>query len=69
MGKVTPITEQFQHDVAEMKESFWGDLYGQTRQAWKQFLDRESMRERDRYLGVGWYERAAAPEREYRNGF
>jgi len=69
MGKVTPITEQYQHYLTEMKESFWGDLYGQTRQAWKQFLDRESLRERDRYLGVGWYERAEQPEREYRNGF
>jgi len=69
MGKVTPITEQFQHFVADLKESFWGDLYGQTRQAWKRFLDQQSMRERDRYLKVGWYERAEEPEREYRNGF
>ncbi len=29
MAKVTRITEQFQHFLAEMKESFWGDLYGQ----------------------------------------
>ena len=69
MGKVTPITEHFQHYLADLKESFWGDLYGKTRQAWKQFLYRESLRERDRYLGVGWYERAEEPEREYRNGF
>jgi putative transposase len=69
MGKVTEITEQFQHYLEEMKESFWGELYGKTRQAWRQFLERESMRERDRHVGVGWYERAEEPEREYRNGF
>lgn len=69
MAKVTPITEQFQHFLRDLKESFWGDLYGKTRQAWKQFLDRESRRERDRYLGVGWYERVEEEEREYRNGF
>jgi hypothetical protein len=32
MAEVTPITEQFQHFLAEMKESFWGDLYGRTQQ-------------------------------------
>ena len=40
MGKVTPFTEQFQHFLAELKDSFWGDLYGATRVAWKKFLDR-----------------------------
>ena len=29
MAKVTPITEQFQHFVSELKESFGGDLQGQ----------------------------------------
>jgi hypothetical protein len=38
MAKIIPITEHFQHFLAEMKESFWGDLYGQTRQAWQQFF-------------------------------
>ncbi len=38
MAKIIPITEHFQHFLAEMKESFWGDLYGQTRQAWQKFL-------------------------------
>jgi hypothetical protein len=28
MGKIIPITEHFQHFLAEMKESFCGDLYG-----------------------------------------
>ena len=26
MAKIIPITEHFQHFLAEMKESFWGDL-------------------------------------------
>jgi hypothetical protein len=30
MAKIIPIAEQFQHFLGEMKESFWGDLYGQT---------------------------------------
>ena len=46
MGKVTPITEQFQHFLAELKDSFWGDLYGASRVAWKKFLDQQSLRER-----------------------
>ena len=25
MAKVTPISEQFQHFVSELKDSFWGD--------------------------------------------
>ena len=51
MAKVTPITEQFQHFLPEMKESFWGDLYGQTQQAWKRLFEAESERLRDRYSG------------------
>ena len=30
MTKVTPITEHFPHFVADLKESFWGDLQGHT---------------------------------------
>ncbi len=52
MAKITPITEQFQHFLAEMKESFWGDLYGRTRQAWKQYFELESERLRDRIGGL-----------------
>jgi putative transposase len=69
MRKVTPITEQFQHFVQEMKESFWGDLYSQTKLMWKKFWEAESARARDRYLGWGWHERGEKPGREYRNGF
>ena len=48
MAKVTPITEQFQHFVRDLKESFWGDLYGKTRLAWERLLEEESRRLRDR---------------------
>jgi putative transposase len=68
MRRVVPISEQFQHFVEDLKESFWGDLYGRTRAAWKEFLQRESERERDRFLGLGWYDRAES-RRDWRNGF
>ena len=69
MAKVTPITEHFQHFLREMKESFWGDLYQQTRQAWKKHLEAESERLRDLYSGWGWYQRSPTPpQRDYRNG-
>ena len=41
MRKVTPITEQFQHFVQDLKESFWGDVYDKTRGVWKKFLEDE----------------------------
>ena len=53
MAKITPITEHFQHFLVDLKESFWGDLYDQTKQAWKQFLEAESERMRDLYSGWG----------------
>jgi hypothetical protein len=42
MAKIIPITEHFQHFLQEMKESLWGDVYGQTTQVWKQFLETDS---------------------------
>jgi hypothetical protein len=33
MAKVIPINERFQHFVEELQDTFWGDLYGGTRQA------------------------------------
>lgn len=68
MAKVAPMTEQFQHFPEEMRESFWGEMYGKTKQLWQQWLAAESERERSRYCGRGWYERSAQ-EREYRNGY
>ena len=57
--KVAPITEQYQHFVQELKESFWGDLYQGGQQALKQILEAESERERQRYLMRDAYERRA----------
>jgi len=37
MAKATPITEQYQHLVRDLKESFRGDLYGKTRLARDRF--------------------------------
>jgi putative transposase len=68
MRRVIPITEQFQHFVAELKESFWGDVYGRTRLFWQKFLEEESAKERDRYLGLQDYERSPG-RHDYRNGF
>jgi hypothetical protein len=33
MAKVTPISEHIQHFLTERRETFWGDLYGQTKLA------------------------------------
>src|SRR5262245_49410106 len=65
--KLTPITEQYQQFVQELKESFWGDLYRGGQQALKQLLEAESERERHRYLMREAYERKAETT-DYRNG-
>src|SRR2546426_4083884 len=52
-----------------MKESFWGDLYGQTKLAWQRFFELQSERQRDRYSGWGRYERRRGRRRVYRNGY
>src|SRR3989454_6503732 len=69
MAKVTPISEHFQPFLADLKETFWGDVYGQTRLAWQRFFQLESERQRDRFAGWGWYERGARKRRQYRNGY
>jgi putative transposase len=71
MKKRTPITEQFQHFVKDLQESFWGDLYGQTKQFWKEVLERDSEEQMARYLGLDPYERGGVdkPRRDSRNGF
>jgi putative transposase len=69
VAKIIPISEHFQHFLAEMKESFWGDLYGQTKLAWQRFFELESERQRDRFSGWGRYERARSKRRVYRNGY
>ena len=52
MAKIISITEHFQHFVVELRESFWGDVYGATRAAWKKLFEEES--ERLRALYAGW---------------
>jgi len=69
MAKVTPITEHFQHFLADLKDSFWGDLYGETKQAWKRFFEAESVRARDRMAVRESYERRQNRRQPYRNGF
>src|SRR5215469_6454531 len=69
MAKIIPIDEHFQHFLSELKESFWGDLYGQTRQAWQRFFEQESARQRDRFSGWAAYERGRGRRRRYRNGY
>src|SRR3990172_10837850 len=68
MGNVTPITEQFQDFVQEVKEGFWGDLNGQAQAAMKALLEGESRRQRDRYLCREAYQRKETAS-DYRNGF
>src|SRR2546427_12217825 len=69
MEKIIPISEHFQHFLAEMKESFWGDLCGQTKLAWQRFFELQSERQRDRYSDWGRYERRRGRRRVYRNGY
>ena len=69
MAKIIRIEEHFQHFLNEVKESFWGDLYGQTRQAWKRFLELESERLRDRYAGWPQHGRGRRQPGGYRNGY
>jgi hypothetical protein len=72
MAKITPIrvTKQLEHFLEDLKESFWGDLYGRTRLAWKRFWEAESLRDRDSYMRTGCHERVERSSRQdYRNGF
>jgi putative transposase len=69
MRTVAPVTEQFQHFMADLKESFWGDVYGQVRGSLEKFLAKESERLRNRYLGWAWHERTETAKQDYRNGF
>jgi hypothetical protein len=69
MAKIIPITEHYQHFLEEMKESFWGDVYGETKLAWKRLLEADSERQRDRYAVRDSYERRAHRRQPYRNGY
>ena len=39
-----------------LKETFWGDLYGETRLALKKFWEAQSLPERDSYMKSDWYD-------------
>jgi putative transposase len=69
MAKIIPISEHFQHFLGEMKDSFWGDVYGQTRLAWKRVLEADSERQRDRYAVREAYQRRCSRGQPYRNGY
>ena len=69
MAKIVPITEHFQHFLAEMKESFWGRFVW-ANEARLAAVFRAAMweRQRDRYSGWAPYERRQGQRRRYRNG-
>jgi putative transposase len=69
MAKITSISEHFQHFLADMRETFWGDLYGRTQRAWKQFLEADSIEQRDRYAVRDAYQRRQSQRQPYRNGY
>src|SRR5260370_1284649 len=69
MAKIISITEHFQHFLAEMKESFWGDVYGQTTVVWKQLLEADSRQQRDRYAVRELYQPRRSRRQPYRNGY
>ena len=68
MAKIIPITEHFQHFVAELKESFLGDLQGAVQREAKKLFELQSERQRDRYMVSGRYGRSAA-RKDHRNGY
>ncbi len=68
MRTVAPMTEEFQHFVRDLKESFWGDLYGRARGSLEKFLNEESARLRDADVGCGRYEQEEE-RRGQRNGY
>jgi transposase-like protein len=62
------MTEQFQHFVADLKETFWGDVYGKAKGVLAGFLEEESARQRDQYVrSEPW--KQAPTRRGQRNGF
>ena len=68
MAKVTPISEHFQHFVAELQDSFWGDLESRTQQAAQRLFDGLSERQRDLYMVSPRYGRSEE-RKDYRNGY
>lgn len=71
MTRTDYSTEQFAGFLANLEESFWGDLQGQARQTLKSFLEVDAEQQMEEYLGLRWYERPAEGEvrSDSRNGF
>ena len=63
MTRIDYSTEQFAGFVANLQESFWGDLQGQTQQALKTMLEVDSEQRMEEYLGLRWYQRPAGEAR------
>lgn len=71
MAKVTPIriTEQFEHFLEDLKESFWGDVCGKARLCLKHWLEQDSLDQRDEYLRQEPSESEERQPKRYANGF
>jgi len=54
--------------VADLKESFWGDLQGQMQQTMGKFFERLSEPQRNRYVGSPNHG-PQRPPHDYRNGY
>ena len=68
MRKVAEVTEQYQHFVRDLKESFLGDLDRNGPRLVKWLREEQSRRQRDRYLCREAYERVEEAG-DYRNGY
>lgn len=69
MGKVTPITEEYQHYLGQVRENFWGVIHDRTRDFLRRLLEEESERARDIHVGAGTYARDGQKRSGYRNGY
>lgn len=66
MQKLAPATEQFQHFVSNLRESFWGDLNRQKRgrSSWKQIRSGSEIG-----CSSGCNERNDERRRDYRDSY
>jgi len=71
LTRIDYSTEEFAGFLANLEESFWGELQGQARQTLKTFLEVDAEQQMEEYLGLRWYERPAEGEvrTDSRNGF
>jgi len=56
--KLAPVTEQFQHFVQQLQESFWGDVYDKSKQAVKELLEAEDI---GQFEATGFFEALISP--------